>query len=69
MFPNAFLDIFLEITDASLNLADVFLGVSFYLQARIVEYPAGDFLDFTFGFFDSAFYLVFVHDGLQMGKP
>ena len=61
---NIFLNIFLEITKTRLNLADVLLDISFYLHTLVIQYHASGFLDFTFGFFDSAFYLIFVHERL-----
>jgi hypothetical protein len=47
----------LEMTKAALDL-------SFCLHSLVVQYMAGDFLDFTFDFFDSAFSVVFVHESL-----
>jgi len=61
---DTILNIFLEVTKALLDLADVFLDISFYLHTLVVQYHAGGFFDFTFGFFDSAFYLIFVHECL-----
>jgi hypothetical protein len=59
-----FIYIFLEVTKAHLTLADVLLDISFYLHPLVVQNLAGDFLNFTFDFFNSAFYLIFVHKGL-----
>jgi hypothetical protein len=66
LFALAVLNVFLKIAIVRLEVADVFLSLPFFFQVLITDYLAGDFLDFTFRFFDSALDLISVHDGLLL---
>ncbi|WPL24739.1 hypothetical protein Thiofri_04963 [Thiorhodovibrio frisius] len=55
------LDLLLGITNASLDLAGVFLEPSLEFQIFVACDMTGDFLHFAFGFFVAALDLLFVH--------
>jgi len=57
-------EVILEITIARLDFADGLLDLALFLYPLVAHNLAGDFLSFTFRFFDSAFDLIFVHDYL-----
>ena len=58
----AFINIILKITKACIDFTNVFLEVAFQLHVIVVQLLAGNFLNIIFGFFDAAFYLIFVHE-------
>src|ERR1700730_17267446 len=45
-----------------LNLACHLLGIAFYFRFGITRHPAGDFLRFACRLFQTAFYLILVHN-------